>query len=348
MCTPRTSCASPKRSAIPVSKICKGLFQKRLSTAAPGFEARVKALEDELGSREDQQRGRLPARSRGARRRLAADNARRTSPRTIWPGLCRPSGKGRRRLSARAAPLGAGRRAAALRAHHARQALRPARSERGARDPHGADDRATRRPGGGIVPLLRDGSRQRGREVAAKGNTIIAISDSTLSPLAKSADVLFAVPEHEYTFSRSLAAPMCLAQAFTVALAARLQNNAEDPRIPTVTGHSPSGTRRSRGRLRHGERRAMLRSGAHRSVGGRRLARVSAPDGLVEVDDRAGHQSGVVGSDEVHARATSAGSISRPKGSLAAAFASQSGSPDSAHPAARARCRRPSSRCRAG
>jgi DNA-binding MurR/RpiR family transcriptional regulator len=70
---------------------------------------------------------------------------------------------------------------------------------------------------------------------AAAAVPIIAITDSTLSPLAKSAKVLFAVPEHEYTFSRSLAAPMCLAQALTVALAARLQNNL-DPRIPTVTG----------------------------------------------------------------------------------------------------------------
>ena len=47
--------------------------------------------------------------------------------------------------------------------------------------------------------------------------------------------MLFAVPEHEYTFSRSLAAPMCLAQALTVALAARLQGNPEKPRIPIVT-----------------------------------------------------------------------------------------------------------------
>jgi hypothetical protein len=47
--------------------------------------------------------------------------------------------------------------------------------------------------------------------------------------------VLFPVPEHEYTFSRSLAAPMCLAQALTVALAAKLQNNRESPRIPIVT-----------------------------------------------------------------------------------------------------------------
>ena len=73
-------------------------------------------------------------------------------------------------------------------------------------------------------------------EAASRGAVVIAISDSTLSPLAKNAELLFAVPEHEYTFSRSLAAPMCLAQALTVALAARLQDNAENPRIPTVTG----------------------------------------------------------------------------------------------------------------
>jgi DNA-binding MurR/RpiR family transcriptional regulator len=72
-------------------------------------------------------------------------------------------------------------------------------------------------------------------EAAKAGVPIIAISDSTLSPLAKSARVLFAVPEHEYTFSRSLAAPMCLAQALTVALAARLQATGERPRIPVVT-----------------------------------------------------------------------------------------------------------------
>ncbi|MDE3026839.1 MAG: MurR/RpiR family transcriptional regulator [Paracoccaceae bacterium] len=69
---------------------------------------------------------------------------------------------------------------------------------------------------------------------AARGVPVVAISDSTLSPLAKSAKVLFAVPEHEYTFSRSLAAPMCLAQALCVAVAARQQG--EKPRIPVVTG----------------------------------------------------------------------------------------------------------------
>ncbi len=74
-------------------------------------------------------------------------------------------------------------------------------------------------------------------EEAEKSNVpVVAISDSTLSPLAKSAKVLFSVPEHDYTFSRSLAAPMCLAQALTVAVAARVQHDVAEPRIPTVTG----------------------------------------------------------------------------------------------------------------
>jgi DNA-binding MurR/RpiR family transcriptional regulator len=73
-------------------------------------------------------------------------------------------------------------------------------------------------------------------EVAQRGVPVVAITDSTLSPLAKSARVLFSVPEHEYTFSRSLAGPMCLAQAIAVALAARLQKGQPDgPRIPVAS-----------------------------------------------------------------------------------------------------------------
>jgi len=47
--------------------------------------------------------------------------------------------------------------------------------------------------------------------------------------------VLFTVPEDEYTFSRSLAAPMCLAQALMIALAARQESGEEPPRIPVAT-----------------------------------------------------------------------------------------------------------------
>jgi DNA-binding MurR/RpiR family transcriptional regulator len=71
-------------------------------------------------------------------------------------------------------------------------------------------------------------------DAANRGIPILAITDSTLSPLAKGAHALFTVPEHEYIFSRSLAAPMCLAQALLVSLAARLQKDVT-PRIPTVT-----------------------------------------------------------------------------------------------------------------
>lgn len=71
---------------------------------------------------------------------------------------------------------------------------------------------------------------------AAMAVPIIAISDSRLSPLAKTATVLFEVPEDEYTFSRSLAAPMCLAQSLLVGLAAKLQDSGgREARIPILT-----------------------------------------------------------------------------------------------------------------
>lgn len=56
---------------------------------------------------------------------------------------------------------------------------------------------------------------------AARGVPVIAISDDTHSPLAKAAEVLFSVPEGEYPSGRSLAAPMCLVQALMAGLASR-------------------------------------------------------------------------------------------------------------------------------
>jgi DNA-binding MurR/RpiR family transcriptional regulator len=74
-------------------------------------------------------------------------------------------------------------------------------------------------------------------ELAVKQDVpLVAITDSQLSPLAKGADVLFTIPEDEYTFSRSLAAPMCLVQTIATATAAKLHpKNAKDVRIPSVT-----------------------------------------------------------------------------------------------------------------
>ncbi|MFN0191644.1 MAG: MurR/RpiR family transcriptional regulator [Aestuariivirga sp.] len=70
----------------------------------------------------------------------------------------------------------------------------------------------------------------------ALGVPVISITDSQLSPLARRASVLFTVPEDEYTFSRSLAAPMCLIQCIATATAALVHpSKAEAPRIPSVT-----------------------------------------------------------------------------------------------------------------
>lgn len=211
------------------------LFQKRLSTAAPGFEARVKALEGELGARDDQSGDsflrNLVARDVASLQALLSD---------VAPDDLTRAAEFLEKADAiyligqlRSAPVV--------------ELLRYVLTMLGKRcvllDPSGGlATHMARTIGAGDV-LVAVSFRFYATEVvnvvenvSAKGNTIIAITDSTLSPLAKNADVVFAVPEHEYTFSRSLAAPMCLAQALTVALAARLQNNANDPRIPTVTG----------------------------------------------------------------------------------------------------------------
>ncbi|WP_246787889.1 hypothetical protein [Agrobacterium sp. AGB01] len=58
----------------------------------------------------------------------------------------------------------------------------------------------------------------------------------TLSTLVHSEKVLFVVRTNDYTSSHSLAAPKCLAQALTVAVAARVQQNETTPPTPTVTG----------------------------------------------------------------------------------------------------------------
>lgn len=216
-------------------KDLQGLFQKRLSTAAPGFEARVKALESELGARTDRS-------EYGFLRDLVVrdiaslqDMLTHIKPEDLAEaaGLLEKADTIYLIGQLRSAPVV--------------DLLRYVLTMLGKRcvllDPSGGLATHMARAMHKTDVLIAVSFRFYATEVvnvveeaAAQGQTIIAISDSTLSPLAKSARVLFPVPEHEYTFSRSLAAPMCLAQALTVALAARLQNNAEAPRIPTVTG----------------------------------------------------------------------------------------------------------------
>ncbi len=210
------------------------LFQKRLSTAAPGFEARVKALQGELGSRESRS-------EYGLLRDLVVRDVASLEELLVDIGAD-DLGRAADLLERADVVYLIGQ----LRSAPVVELLRYILTMLGKRcvllDASGGLATHMARTMGERDVLLAVSFRFYATEVvniveaaAGRGVPIIAISDSTLSPLAKSADVLFPVPEREYTFSRSLAAPMCLAQALTVALAARLQDNAEAPRIPTVT-----------------------------------------------------------------------------------------------------------------
>jgi DNA-binding MurR/RpiR family transcriptional regulator len=215
-------------------KTLQSLFQKRLSTAAPGFEARVKALESELGARKDRSEGGflrdLIVRDIASLQDLLADVSEADLKKAVT-------------LLEKAEVIYL---LGQLRSSPVADLLRYVLTMLGKRcvllDPSGGLATHMARDIRNTDLLFAISFRFYATEVvnivnetASRKAPIVAISDSTLSPIAKAATVLFAVPEHEYTFSRSLAAPMCLAQALTVALAARLQRNSVNPRIPTVT-----------------------------------------------------------------------------------------------------------------
>jgi DNA-binding MurR/RpiR family transcriptional regulator len=209
------------------------VFQRRLSTAAPGFDARVKALEAELGGAREGDIGLL-------RDLVARDVA---SLQDLLANVD-PS------AMATAADLMEGADTiyliGQLRSAPVVELLRYVLTMLGKRT-------VILDASGGLVTHMAKVARSTdvlflvsfrfyatevvnvAEETAARGVPIIAITDSTLSPYSKLAKVLLAVPEHEYTFSRSLAAPMCLAQALCVALAARLQKDASEPPTPAVT-----------------------------------------------------------------------------------------------------------------
>ncbi|CAN7499328.1 MurR/RpiR family transcriptional regulator [Rhizobium sp. LjRoot30] len=211
------------------------LFQKRLATAAPGFEARVKALDTELQNREDRS-------EYGFLHDLVVRDIA-----SLQDVLERTSAED---LAVAADTIDAADTiylVGQLRSAPVVELLRYILTMLGKRC-------VLLDPGGGLATHMARTMRTTDALIAVSfrfyanevvniveeaqkiGVPVVAISDSTLSPLAKSAKVLFAVPEHDYTFSRSLAAPMCLAQALTVAVAARVQKDSTTPRIPTVTG----------------------------------------------------------------------------------------------------------------
>jgi DNA-binding MurR/RpiR family transcriptional regulator len=214
-------------------KELQAVFQKRLSTAAPGFEARIKALETELSGRGNAGGGaflhELVLRDIASLQELLSNIPAKNVDKAI------------RKLEAADTIYLLGQ----LRSAPVVDLLRYILTMLGKRV-------VLLDAGGGLATHMARVIRRSDllfavsfrfyatevvnivEQTASRGVPIIAITDSTLSPLAKSTTVLFAVPEHQYTFSRSLAAPMCLAQALAVGLAAKLQK-AERPRIPVVT-----------------------------------------------------------------------------------------------------------------
>lgn len=211
------------------------VFQRRLSTAAPGFDARLRALDAELGAQED-------STDLGFLRELVVRDI--ASLKGLLEGTSAASIETAADLMQRAETIYL---AGQLRSAPVVDLLRYVLTMLGKRavllDTGGGLATHMARVMGPQDLLFAVSFRFYATEVvniaeeaARRGVPIVAVSDSTLSPLAKSAQVLFAIPEHEYTFSRSLAAPMCLVQALMVALAARLQKNRDSPRIPVVTG----------------------------------------------------------------------------------------------------------------
>lgn len=211
------------------------LFQRRLSTAAPGFEARRKALEGELKLRQD--RSELGFLSDLVVRDIAS----------LQDLLDRIDAGELSRASQLIEAADTVYLAGQLRSEPVASLMRYILTMLGKRcvllDASGGLATHIARTMTSSDLLIAVSFRFYATEVvniaedcAQAGVPIIAISDSTLSPLMKSASILFAVPEHDYTFSRSLAAPMCLAQALMVGVAARLQDDPNTPRIPVATG----------------------------------------------------------------------------------------------------------------
>ncbi|MDE2383147.1 MAG: MurR/RpiR family transcriptional regulator [Alphaproteobacteria bacterium] len=214
-------------------KELQAVFQKRLTTAAPGFDARVKALRTELSRKPD-------SGPQGLLNELVLRDI--ASLQDLMTGIDAASLEAAISLMEKADTIYL---AGQLRSAPIVELMRYILTMLGKRT-------VLLDASGGLATHMA-GVMRRGdllfavafrfyatevvnivEAVAARDVPVIAITDSTLSPLAKNAKVFFAVPEHEYTFSRSLAAPMCLAQALAVGLAAKLQRD-QNPRIPIVT-----------------------------------------------------------------------------------------------------------------
>jgi DNA-binding MurR/RpiR family transcriptional regulator len=216
-------------------KDMQAVFQTRLATAAPGFRERIKALDSELSRNTSS--GNLGFLRELVVRDIAAlqDLLDRVPEEALASAA--------RLLTEADAIYIAGQLRSEPIASLLRYLLTMLHRRVILLDPAGGLSQEMAGTMGGRDVLVAIAFRHYAQEVVAiaelaagKGVPTIAITDSQLSPLAKDASVLFTVPEDEYTFSRSLAAPMSLVQCLAVATAAILQRSRDKtPRIPTVT-----------------------------------------------------------------------------------------------------------------
>jgi DNA-binding MurR/RpiR family transcriptional regulator len=211
------------------------VFRTRLATAAPGFHERISALENELSRN-------IEGGNRGFLRDLVLRDI--AALQTLLQGTSEESLSQSANLLAKAKVIYI---AGQLRAAPIASFLRYLLTMLGRRvillDPAGglAGEMASTMSAKDVLVAIS--FRHYAQEVVAIGDMssakqtpAIVITDSQLSPLAKNARVLFEIPEDEYSFSRSLAAPVCLALCISVALAATLDPERKvSPRIPTVT-----------------------------------------------------------------------------------------------------------------
>jgi DNA-binding MurR/RpiR family transcriptional regulator len=217
-------------------KQLQGIFQARLASAAPGFRERVSALKGELSRNEDHDNlvflrelvvrdmAALQDLREGVTEASLAESAKLlTQAETIYIAG-----------QLRSEPIASFLRYLLTMLHRRIILLDPAGGL--------AQEMAATMTSRDVLVAIA--FRHYAKEVVAiselaatRTTPTIAITDSQLSPLAKDARILFMVPEDEYTFSRSLAAPMCLVQCIAVATAAVLEPGRDaTPQIPTVTG----------------------------------------------------------------------------------------------------------------
>lgn len=216
-------------------KQLQAVFQTRLATAAPGFRERISALEEELSR--NVSHGNLGFLKGLVVRDIAALQG-------LMESISEEALSGAAKLLTSAHTIYV---AGQLRSEPIASLLRYLLTMLHRRvillDPAGGLAEEMAQTMGERDVLVAIAFRHYAKEVVAiaevavaNGTPMISITDSQLSPLAKDARLLFTVPEDEYNFSRSLAAPMCLVQCLATATAAVLQpNRDEGPRIPSVT-----------------------------------------------------------------------------------------------------------------